>query len=181
MTNHVHLLATPEAATSLPRAMQSVGRVYVQYSLDDIVDLQGRSGTLWEGRYKATIVDSDRYLLACMRYIELNPVRAGLVEHPERYPWSSHRANAFGVSDPLVSRAFALSGAWDARRRPAERAISRCSADRFPTTRRARSATLRRTRGRWADAEFRRNVERLGRRAESEPIVGAGSMTSAPR
>jgi REP element-mobilizing transposase RayT len=109
MTNHVHLLATPEVATSLPRAMQSLGRVYVQY----FNSMQGRSGTLWEGRYKAAIVDSDRYLLACMRYIELNPVRAGLVEHPERYPWSSHRANAFGVSDPSGQRTLALPGARD--------------------------------------------------------------------
>ena len=109
MTNHVHLLVTPEAATSLPRAMQSVGRVYVQY----FNSTQDRSGTLWEGRYKATIVDSDRYLLACMRYIELNPVRAGMVEHPERYPVVEPSRERIRRVGPARHRTLALSGAWD--------------------------------------------------------------------
>lgn len=165
MTNHVHLLATPEAATSLPRAMQSVGRVYVRY----FNSTHGRSGTLWEGRYKATIVESDRYLLACMRYIELNPVRAGLVEHPERYPWSSHRANAFGVSDPLV-RAHPLYrtlGTTPANRRAAYLTLfGPAVAD--DETHAIRDATQ----NAWAlgGAEFRRGVERLGRRAERAPL-----------
>ena len=98
MTNHVHLLATPELATSMPRMMQSVGRIYVQY----FNSAHGRTGTLWEGRYKAAIVDSDAYLLACMRYVELNPVRAGLVANPGDFPWSSFRANARGATDALV-------------------------------------------------------------------------------
>lgn len=161
MTNHVHLLATPETATSLPRAMQSVGRVYVQY----FNSMQGRSGTLWEGRYKAAIVDSDRYLLTCMRYIEFNPVRAGLVEHPERYPWSSHLANAFGVSDPLVSAhsLYRALGTTPATRRAAYLALfGQPVAD--DETYAIRDATQ----NAWAlgSAEFRRNVERLGRRAE---------------
>ncbi|MDH5288351.1 MAG: transposase [Betaproteobacteria bacterium] len=99
MTNHVHLLATPSEATCLPRMMQAVGRVYVQYFNRTYT----RTGTLWEGRYKATIVDSDSYLLGCMRYIELNPVRAGMAVSPTDYAWSSFHSNAHGVVDPLIT------------------------------------------------------------------------------
>ncbi len=90
MTNHVHLLMTPSEPMAIPKVMQSVGRRYVQY----INKTYRRTGTLWEGRYKASIVDAERYLLACYRYIELNPVRASMVEHPVDYPWSSYRVNA---------------------------------------------------------------------------------------
>jgi putative transposase len=87
MSNHFHLLATPETSEGLPLMMQSVGRRYVRY----FNDRQSRSGTLWEGRYRSTLVQSERYLLACMAYIDLNPVRAGLVAQARDYPWSSHR------------------------------------------------------------------------------------------
>ncbi len=90
MTNHVHLLMTPRAITSIPRVIQSIGRRYVQY----INKTYRRSGTLWEGRYKASLVDAEQYLLACYRYIELNPVRANVVEHPLDYRWSSYGVNA---------------------------------------------------------------------------------------
>ncbi|MBH2020573.1 MAG: transposase [Burkholderiales bacterium] len=86
MENHFHLLATPTTAEGLPQMMQAVGRRYVRY----FNDRQGRSGTLWEGRYRSTLIDADRYLLACMVYIDLNPVRAGLVKEAASYPWSSH-------------------------------------------------------------------------------------------
>src|SRR5450631_705583 len=76
MSNHVHLLATPSVATSVPKLMQSIGRIYVKY----FNSAYCRTGTLWEGRYKAAIVDDERYLLTCMRYIELNPVRAHCVD-----------------------------------------------------------------------------------------------------
>jgi putative transposase len=99
MTNHVHLLITPHAEQSLSKALQMVGRYYVQY----FNYCYQRTGTLWEGRYKATLVDSESYLLTCMRYIELNPVRAGMMKHPADYPWSSYRCNALGQSDELVS------------------------------------------------------------------------------
>lgn len=99
MTNHVHILATPESETALPKTMQSIGRRYVQY-FNHSYD---RTGTLWEGRYKATLIDSEQYLLTCMRYIELNPVRAGMVDHPGDYPWSSYHANAQGKADALLS------------------------------------------------------------------------------
>ena len=81
MTNHVHLLITPLEENSLSKAMQSLGRVYVQ----QFNCLYKRSGTLWEGRYRATLIDSNQYLLACQRYIELNPVRAEMVEHSGGY------------------------------------------------------------------------------------------------
>ncbi len=86
MSNHFHLLATPQSVDGLPKMMQAVGRRYVRY----FNDAQQRSGTLWEGRYKSTLIQTDRYLLACMAYIDLNPVRAGLVLQPQDYPWSSH-------------------------------------------------------------------------------------------
>jgi len=85
MTNHVHILASPLEESSIPKTMQSIGRKYVQY-FNHYYD---RTGTLWEGRYKATLIDSETYLLACMRYIELNPVRVRLVRIPKNYPWSS--------------------------------------------------------------------------------------------
>jgi len=98
MTNHVHLLATPHEEQSLSKAMQMLGRYYVQY----YNYCYQRTGTLWEGRYKATLIDSEAYLLTCMRYIELNPVRANMVSHPSEYPWSSYRYNALGQANDLV-------------------------------------------------------------------------------
>lgn len=86
MDNHFHLLVTPEAPDSLPKMMQAVGRRYVRH----FNAKHGRSGTLWEGRYKSTLIQTERYLLACMAYIDLNPVRSGLVAHARDYPWSSH-------------------------------------------------------------------------------------------
>ena len=79
--------------------MQSLGRYYVQY----FNYRYQRTGTLWEGRYKSTLIDAEDYLLTCYRYIELNPVRAGMVEHPCDYRWSSYRCNALGVHDPLIT------------------------------------------------------------------------------
>lgn len=97
MTNHVHMLVTPHAQDSCALLMKNLGQCYVQavnYRLE-------RSGTLWEGRFHSSLVSSDRYLLACYRYIERNPVRAGMVSLPGDYPWSSYRANA-GESPGLV-------------------------------------------------------------------------------
>ena len=99
MTNHVHFLATPHSSESVSRMMQYLGRHYVPY-----INFQyGSSGTLWEGRFKASLVHDEEYLLTCMRYIELNPVRANMVVHPREYPWSSYRANGDGKQDCLVS------------------------------------------------------------------------------
>lgn len=99
MTNHTHLLVTPENSQSLPLMMQAIGRTYVQ----TLNRRRDRTGTLWEGRYKASPIDSARYLLICSRYIELNPVRAGMVRTPAAYPYSSFSHNALGNSDPLIT------------------------------------------------------------------------------
>ena len=99
MTNHVHLLVTPGASYGISRLMQATGRKYVQH----INRTYRRSGTLWEGRYKASLIDSDAWLLTCMRYIEMNPVRAGMVSHPSAYRWSSYRTNAGGAYSPLLA------------------------------------------------------------------------------
>jgi putative transposase len=99
MSNHFHLLATPETAAGIPQMMQAVGRRYVRnYNLR-----HQRSGTLWEGRYRSTLIQTERYLLACMAYIDLNPVRAGLVADPAEYPWSSHQHYIGRRPDKLVT------------------------------------------------------------------------------
>jgi putative transposase len=100
MTNHVHLLITPRTRQGIGKVIQMVGRYYVQH----FNYKYQRTGTLWEGRYKATLIDSEQYLLTCYRYIELNPVRAsGMANHPSEYPWSSYRYNALGQADPNVT------------------------------------------------------------------------------
>ena len=124
MTNHVHLLITPHTEDGIGKVMQSLGRYYVQY----FNYTYQRTGTLWEGRYKATLIDTERYLLTCMRYIELNPVRAkGMVAHPSEYPWSSYRYNALGHDDGLVTphREFKRLGATDEERQLAYRQLFR--------------------------------------------------------
>lgn len=92
MTNHVHFLATPQQDTSLSETMKVVGSRYAHY----INRRYARTGTLWEGRHRSSLVQSERYLICCYRYVELNPVRAGIVRWPEEYQWSSYRANAWG-------------------------------------------------------------------------------------
>jgi putative transposase len=99
MTNHVHLLATPSSEQGISRMMQALGRKYVQYFNFSY----GRTGTLWEGRYKSTLVDSERYLLTVYQYIELNPVRAGMVQHAAEYTWSSYRHNGVGKRVRLIT------------------------------------------------------------------------------
>jgi putative transposase len=99
MTNHVHLLITSQEENGIGKAMQMLGRYYVQY----YNYTYQRTGTLWEGRYKATLIDSEAYLLTCMRYIELNPVRADMVSHPSECPWSSYHRNALGQPNELVT------------------------------------------------------------------------------
>lgn len=100
MTNHIHLLVTPTTESSLPLMMQAIGRRYVQY----INTTYQRTGTLWEGRYKSALIESEQYLLICSRYIELNPVRAGMVTAPGQYKWSSYRANALGKIDSNLTQ-----------------------------------------------------------------------------
>jgi len=117
MTNHIHLLASPQEKESISRMLQHVGRRYVPY----INHTYGRTGTLWEGRFKASLVQEERYLLTCCRYIELNPVRAQMVQRPEMYRWSSYRCNALGAADPVVRphELYLALGTDDAKRRRA--------------------------------------------------------------
>ncbi len=92
MTNHIHFLATPASDTALSDTLKGVGSRYAQY----INKTYRRTGTLWEGRHRSSLVQSDQYLLTCMRYIELNPVRAKMVSRPEEYHWSSYHVNGWG-------------------------------------------------------------------------------------
>lgn len=98
MTNHIHLLLTPPEPEAVPQLVISLGRRYVQY----INKTYRRTGTLWDSRYKSSLVQADTYLLLCQRYIELNPVRAAMVTDPANYRWSSYQANGLGQLDPLV-------------------------------------------------------------------------------
>ena len=99
MTNHVHLLVTPEQPFSVMHTMQDLGRKFVRF----INHRYKRTGGLWEGRYKASLVDSETYLLTCMRYIEMNPVRAGMVARPDEYRWSSYGTNAIGRPNGMLA------------------------------------------------------------------------------
>ncbi len=123
MTNHVHLLITPHQQDGISKTMQMLGRYYVQY----FNYTYERTGTLWEGRYKASLIDSDNYALTCYRYIELNPVRAEMVSHPGEYPWSSYRCNALGEADELVVQhsQYRSLGKSDLLRQKAYRALFR--------------------------------------------------------
>jgi len=99
MTNHVHLLVSSSEKDGISRLMQYVGRYYVPY----INHAYGRTGTLWEGRFKSSLVQGDRYLLCCMRYIESNPIRAGITKNLKEYPWSSYACNAYGKKNTLIT------------------------------------------------------------------------------
>jgi len=99
MPDHVHLLVTPQAAGDVGRVIQSLGRRYVRW----FNDRHGRGGALFEGRYRSAVVDAEIYLLACMRYIELNPVRAGLVNGPAEFRWSSYAHHVGRAVDPMIN------------------------------------------------------------------------------
>jgi len=128
MTNHVHLLLTPKKAQAVPKLIISLGRRYVQY----VNRSYRRTGTLWDSRYKSSLVQAETYLLACHRYIELNPVRAAMVEDPAHYRWTSYRANALGQSDArLTPHPLYLSlGRSDQGRQAAYRTLFRAQLDR---------------------------------------------------
>src|SRR3989440_5617612 len=117
MTNHVHLLLTPHAADACALLMKYLSQCYVQR----VNKRTGRSGTLWEGRFRSCLVASEHYVLACYRYIELNPVRAGMVSHPADYPWSSYAANSpgkWGLSPFLRSKIRPWPSCATTRSRP---------------------------------------------------------------
>src|SRR5687768_9041924 len=164
MPNHVHLLISPDESKSISRAMQAIGRRYVP----GFNRRHGRTGALWEGRYRATVVDSARYLFTCQRYIELNPVRAGLAAEASSYRWSSFAANALGKVDELVCphELYTALSTSPARRQEAYRALFD-SPVAEPELRKIRDAT---SKG-WAlgDDSFRDRVSKRGRRANPLP------------
>lgn len=99
MTNHIHLLLSPDDERGPAFLMKFVGERYVQY----VNRRHSRTGTLWEGRFRSCLVQSEQYLMVCQRYIELNPVRAQMVNDPSSYPWSSYRYHANGEESSLVT------------------------------------------------------------------------------
>jgi putative transposase len=121
MTNHVHLLVTPPDTGAAARFMKGLSQGYARWFNRH----HRRTGTLWEGRYRSSVIDSERYLLVCSRYIELNPVRAGMVARPEDYPWSSFHGNAAGREDALLSPhpCYTALGGSPAERQAAYRAL----------------------------------------------------------
>jgi putative transposase len=173
MTNHVHLLATPGDAQGLSRMMQSLGRRYVR----SVNALYRRTGTLWEGRYRAAPIEAAAHLLACMRYIELNPVRARMVRKPGNYPWSSHRGNAEGAADPLLTphALYRALGATPKTRATSYRALfgAALPAGFVDELRHA-------TNGGWAlgSARWRAKVERIARRRAVPRSAGRPAKTA---
>lgn len=127
MTNHVHISATPHSHDSLSKMMKAVNQRYVAY----INKAYNRTGTLWEGRFKSCLMQDVNYIITCQRYIELNPVRAGMVTHPGDYPWSSYRANADGRFDPRVHPhpAYLALGGDDQTRQLAYKALFNVAPD----------------------------------------------------
>jgi REP-associated tyrosine transposase len=160
MTNHVHLLVTPRAANACALLMKNLGQRYVQY----VNRSRERTGTLWEGRFRSCIAQSDRYVLACYRYIELNPVRAGMVAHAGDYRWSSYLANAGAVRNSWLAPhpEYLALGQNDDARRAAHRALVTSGLDPAQLTE-IRAATH--SGGALGDAAFRSLAARaLGRR-----------------
>lgn len=121
MTNHVHLLLTPERTESASLLMKSLGQLYVQY----INRSYRRSGTLWEGRFRSCLTQTETYLLSCYRYIELNPVRAGMVNQPQKYRWSSYHSNALGKASSLIKpqQEYLRLGSTETERQSSYRAL----------------------------------------------------------
>lgn len=127
MTNHVHLLITPERAESIPRLIIVLGRRYVHY----INTTYRRTGTLWDSRYKSSLIQAETYLLSCQRYIELNPVRAAMVDDPAHYRWTSYRHNALGQPNIYLTphSLYLAIGRSDVERRDAYRDLFRSQLD----------------------------------------------------
>ena len=173
MTNHVHLLVTPSSEQGISRMMQAQGRKYVRY----FNYTYKRTGTLWEGRFKSTLVDTNSYLLTVYRYIELNPVRANMVVHAAEYPWSSYQGNALGKPIQLLTphELYSQLGKTNQERQSAYRALFR---GRIPD--RELSVIREATNKSWAlgDNHFKAQVEaKTGHR--SQPFRRGGDRKSA--
>jgi putative transposase len=173
MTNHVHLLATPAATGGISRMMQAVGRRYV----GSFNARYRRTGTLWEGRFKAALVDTDRYLLTCYHYIELNPVRAHMTKSPADYPWSSYHHNALGLLTQLITphEQYTTLGATPDARQAAYRALiydqleEKHLADLRQHTQQQRA---------WGSERFQQQIEALTQRSVSVRLRGRPAKAS---
>jgi putative transposase len=174
MTNHVHLLVTPPEPGAVSRMMQALGRRYVgcfnaRYR---------RTGTLWEGRFKAGLVGSTRYVLTCYRYIELNPLRAGMAATPGEYRWSSHRCNAHGAHDPRITAhpAYRALGGGEAGRVAYRALFAEVLADEAIEAIRMHTQQQRA----WGSRRFQAQVEALTGRAASVRPRGRPRPTKVP-
>ena len=164
MTNHVHLLVSPHGKTSVSGLMQSLGRRYVQY----VNRIYKRSGTLWEGRFKASLVNAEEYLLLCYRYIELNPVRSGMVQNPGAYPWSSYRSHALGERDELIRdhELYLALGTKAGERQRTYRQLFRSQMDEDTLTQIRKAASRELVLG---NERFKQEIEQaLGKRVEPQ-------------
>ena len=175
MGNHFHLLATPQTQDALPQMMQAVGRRYVRL----FNDANARTGTLWEGRYKSTLIQSDRYLLACMAYIDLNPVRAGMVAQPADYPWSSHGHYTGLRSDRLITPHPLY---WELGNTPFAREVAYADLVRGGVTERQQADLTQSALRGWAlgEADFvadlqKRTERRVMKGRPGRPVSGQGS------
>ncbi|MEY4344433.1 MAG: hypothetical protein RL032_265 [Pseudomonadota bacterium] len=173
MGNHFHLLVTPQTADALPQMMQSVGRSYVRY----FNDLYGRSGTLWEGRYKSTVIQTQRYLLACMAYIDLNPVRAGLSANVADYDWSSFNHYIGRKIDKLITPHPQY---WELGNTPFSREVAYAELVHTGLSGQQLTQLTDSTLKGWAlgDAEFIDNLQRLTPRRVQPTMAGRPSLAS---
>ena len=178
MTNHVHLLVTVRNARSVPALMISLGRRYVQ----SVNRRYRRTGTLWDSRYKSSPIQTETYFLACQRYVELNPVRAGMVNDPAHYRWSSYRFHAFGQRDELVTphATYAALACTALERQEAYRTLFRSALDAEAIADIRRAVSQSQPLG---DSRFYETICRItGERREPKPrgrpkAVPSGEMT----
>lgn len=172
MTNHVHLLITPLREQAVSKMMQALGRMYVRY----FNRAYRRSGTLWEGRYKSCLVQAEDYLLRCYRYIELNPVRAGMVQDPADYFWSSYGTNGLGKASALVTPhgEYLKLGRYPKQRRERYRALFSAHMDPVAADR----ITLTTDRGLVLGSDrFRAQIEQQYRRRVTPLTAGRPRLT----
>ena len=171
MPNHVHLLTTPARAEAISALMKILNQRYTTY----LNRRHGRSGGLWEGRYRASVIDSERYFLICQCYIELNPVRASLVPDAGDYKWSSYRANGQGAFDPLLTphALYLALGASEASRR---RAYGALIAEAITAREQERVRTSGRRGEALGDAAFRAQIAALGGPEPDAPRPGRPRM-----
>jgi putative transposase len=175
MSNHVHMLATPQTAQGVPQMMQAIGRRYVRYFNDTHL----RTGTLWEGRYKSTLIQTDRYFLSCMAYMDLNPVRAGLVAQAQEFPWSSH-GHYIGQRVDSVVTPHALM--WELGNTPFAREAAYAALVRTGVSQGQQAALTEATLQGWAlgDADFVADLQGRTERRVSKGAAGRPLSVSKP-